>query len=251
MLVAPLSASAQTAAPPSDAALVAALTQLVQLLEQELQQLIAQHAAQGAPSTSTSVPLTVTETPGALSVAPTTAVPPTPPTNSSGSLTASPTSGPAPLTVSFSWNAAAVGANGSIDFGDGQHGNWLDGIPSGMNHTYASAGTYTASLANPAIPFGCPPGLLCDAPASPTATITVTGNDIPPGTLSAPQASSPQSPGSCPAYPKPICAPRQVLACPEQISELFINSPNLCSGPCTCVLPQNSATVTPSQVSGY
>ena len=71
------------------------------------------------------------------------------PTTSTISFTASPTAGVGPLAVRFSWNAAAVGINDSMDFGDGQHGNWLDGIPSGMSHTYVSAGTYTARLNGP------------------------------------------------------------------------------------------------------
>jgi PKD repeat protein len=69
-----------------------------------------------------------------------------PPTTPTISFTASPTGGAGPLAASLSWNTAAVGINDSMDFGDGRHGNWVDAIPSGMNHTYVSPGTYTARL---------------------------------------------------------------------------------------------------------
>jgi len=60
---------------------------------------------------------------------------------------ASPASGSAPLTVSFS--SALANAYSSnfyiINFGDGQSSSQTVGL-SGVSHTYASAGTYTATL---------------------------------------------------------------------------------------------------------
>ena len=68
------------------------------------------------------------------------------PTAPTISFTTSPTAGAGTLAVRFSRKAAALGINDSMDFGDGQPDNWLDGLPSGMSHTYVSAVIYTARL---------------------------------------------------------------------------------------------------------
>lgn len=64
-------------------------------------------------------------------------------------LTATPSSGPAPLSVEFTWTGAP---SGEIDFGDGKKEQFacLDfgcsTITGSRNHTYTAAGTYTVSL---------------------------------------------------------------------------------------------------------
>jgi PKD repeat protein len=141
MLATPLAASAQTSAT-SNSNLIAILTQLVQLLEQELQQLIAERQ-----NTTPSQPTTP---------------------NTGGTFTASPTSGAAPLTVTFNMPAFfEINGNNNdawttLDNGDGEVS--ISGQPSTEvydnidctaaaqdsvcqgSHTYTSPGTYTVAL---------------------------------------------------------------------------------------------------------
>lgn len=85
----------------------------------------------------------------------------TPPPLINGSLSASPTSGNAPLAVSFTGNSLTGGSQYIIGYGDGGDSGvltastascTLDGVSCvvggivGANHTYAVAGTYTATL---------------------------------------------------------------------------------------------------------
>jgi hypothetical protein len=108
-------------------ATIAALTRLVQLLEQDLQQLIAQQAEQNmTPQVTTSIS------------APTIA------TNGSASF-ASPTPGAAPLTVGFNEDAGGT----SIDFGDGSSASLAGECSSNncsISHVYQKPGTYTARI---------------------------------------------------------------------------------------------------------
>jgi PKD repeat protein len=103
-------------------------------------------------------------------------------TNTNTSFTASPTSGAAPLTVQFI-STAPQGTNigNTVNFGDGASAN-LGFVPtcSSCNaegtatHTYASAGTYTATLTSGAC--ACPANGICNCPNMQilgTATITV------------------------------------------------------------------------------
>jgi peptidoglycan hydrolase-like protein with peptidoglycan-binding domain len=109
-------------------------------------------------------------------------------TDASGSsaFTASPASGAAPLAVSFyvplNLYPQGVGSYLSVDFGDGSTPQIVtcSGNPyptcsalTGITHTYASPGTYTATLR----PYSyCPPNADCMIPGIiGTATITVTG----------------------------------------------------------------------------
>src|SRR5580658_5092564 len=95
LLTAPTCTLAQTETTAPSPSLIAALTQLVQVLEQELQQLIAIHTAITIATPSTTVN-TVTE-----------------------SFTASPTSGIAPLTVTFTDPIPTPGLE-TIEYGDGE-----------------------------------------------------------------------------------------------------------------------------------
>jgi hypothetical protein len=142
MLASPLFVSAQTVSA-NNASLIAALTALVQILEQEIQQLIA--AQQGTAQSSPVL------------------------------LTATPASGTAPLTVEFHINPSAASAN-SIDFGDDKTnvealgnspGNSCgDPNTSECAHTYTTSGTYTAHVYD------------VKSEVLGTATITVTGSGI-------------------------------------------------------------------------
>jgi IPT/TIG domain len=180
----PLVALAQTAnASPSgnsDAQLIAELTQLVQLLEQELQQLIIAHGG------------------------------------SSVSFTASPTSGSAPLSVSFSASGGQNLPGDTVNFGDGTSGTLTANpvpeyacpqlIGTGINsncqnpvptysvaHTYQSAGTYTATLTSG--PCACPASGACNCP-----NMQVLGSAmvVVSGTTQATPVISSLSPGSGP-----------------------------------------------------
>jgi PKD repeat protein len=122
LFASPLVASAQGVSA-SNASLIAALTALVQILEQELQQLIA--LQQGSPQ------------------------------NGPALLTATPINGAAPLTVEFHINPSAASAN-QITFGDdktnvetlgnGPGNSCGDPNESECAHTYTTAGTYTAQI---------------------------------------------------------------------------------------------------------
>ncbi|MCX6700974.1 MAG: PKD domain-containing protein [Methanomicrobiales archaeon] len=52
-----------------------------------------------------------------------------------------PTTGPAPLTVKFSYNSGPETGSGSWDFGDGTYGSGMEPV-----HTYTTPGTYTVKL---------------------------------------------------------------------------------------------------------
>jgi peptidoglycan hydrolase-like protein with peptidoglycan-binding domain len=103
-------------------------------------------------------------------------------TGTGTNFTASPTSGAAPLTVQFTSSAPQGTSIGkTVDFGDGTTGT-LGVVPvcSSCNamgivsHTYASAGTYTATLTGGSC--ACPAGGICNCPNIPilgTATVTV------------------------------------------------------------------------------
>jgi hypothetical protein len=95
-------------------------------------------------------------------------------TSSASGLSASPTSGLVPLKVSFTVPQSA--SSGQVDFGDGNSSSVLsiaEGSPQTelyFNHTYASPGTYIATLNEPCTT----PSLQCSSPN--TVTITVTGS---------------------------------------------------------------------------
>jgi PKD repeat protein len=103
--------------------------------------------------------------------------------------TASPTSGAAPLTVQFISSAPQGSTLGnSVNFGDGSTGT-LGVVPvcsscnaeGVVSHTYASAGTYTATLTSGAC--SCPAGGICNCPMIQilgTATITVGSTTVVP-----------------------------------------------------------------------
>jgi PKD repeat protein len=103
-------------------------------------------------------------------------------TTGSVSFTASPTSGAAPLTVQFTATAPQGTTLGNtVNFGDGSTGT-LGFVPvcsscnaeGVVSHTYASAGTYTATLTNNIC--SCPANGICNCPNIPifgTATVTV------------------------------------------------------------------------------
>ena len=100
----------------------------------------------------------------------------------SANFIASPTSGAAPLTVEFTATAPqGTELGNTVNFGDGSMGT-LGVVPvcSSCNaegvvlHTYASAGTYTATLTNNLC--ACPANGICNCPNIPilgTATVTV------------------------------------------------------------------------------
>src|SRR3989344_4976668 len=111
---------------------------------------------------------------------------------STATFSASPTSGSAPLTVQFTATNLDTASNTyPLDYGDGSQitiGGCGNGSPcynySITGHTYASAGTYTATLTYqpPSVPCNAPPGAACMMVLPPpvqvgTATITVTGGD--------------------------------------------------------------------------
>ena len=134
LIAMPLAASAQTVfysapANPATAQLIALYTQLIQLLQQEL--LVLQKGQGGSP-----------------------------PSPASATLTATPSSGASPLNVSFVGTGVKGGQQYIIDYGDGSHSDALaaldvcmhladgsGGCPKAQaSHTYATAGTYTATL---------------------------------------------------------------------------------------------------------
>lgn len=91
-------------------------------------------------------------------------------TNTGTNFSASPASGTAPLSVQFTSSAPQGSTIGNaVNFGDGASGN-LGFVPvcSSCNalgtasHTYASAGTYTATLTNGTC--ACPSGGICNCP---------------------------------------------------------------------------------------
>jgi PKD repeat protein len=140
LVLSPALVSAQTTGVSSNASLIAVLTQLVQLLEQELQQLIA--AQQGSTQ------------------------------NGPALLTATPINGAAPLTVEFHINPSEASAD-QITFGDdktnvetlgdGPGNSCGDPNDSECAHTYTMPGTYTAQIYD------------VKSEVLGTATITVTG----------------------------------------------------------------------------
>ncbi|OGG54581.1 hypothetical protein A2764_00110 [Candidatus Kaiserbacteria bacterium RIFCSPHIGHO2_01_FULL_55_79] len=127
-------------------------------------------------------------------------------TTTSSNFSASPTSGSAPLAVHF-W-ADVSGSEYKIDFGDGTSGNLSGGwcppnpamgapcMAAGADHTYTSAGTYTARLLQKST---CAIDTTCWVPVlgASSVTVTVYGTPVNPstGTFSA----SPTS-GGVPLY---------------------------------------------------
>jgi peptidoglycan hydrolase-like protein with peptidoglycan-binding domain len=99
---------------------------------------------------------------------------------------ANPPSGVAPLTVQFTSSASQGGTVGnSVNFGDGTSGN-LGFVPvcsscnllGTVSHTYASSGTYTATLTSGVC--SCPANGICNCPAmiilgTTTVTVAFTG----------------------------------------------------------------------------
>jgi PKD repeat protein len=101
--------------------------------------------------------------------------------SSTTSFSASPSSGNAPLTVQFNSSAPQGTDIGStVNFGDGTTGTLVfDPVCSSCNaaamvsHTYAAAGTYTATLTDSAC--ACPQGGICNCPnMAILGTVTVT-----------------------------------------------------------------------------
>ncbi|MEK7601421.1 MAG: peptidoglycan-binding protein [Patescibacteria group bacterium] len=103
------------------------------------------------------------------------------PDNTSGTFSASPTSGQAPLAVHF-W-ATVSGGEYKVDFGDGTSGGlsggWCPPNPAmgapcsapGADHTYTSAGTYTARLLQRST---CAIDTTCWVPVLGASTVTIT-----------------------------------------------------------------------------
>jgi len=110
-------------------------------------------------------------------------------TTTGTNFTASPTSGAVPLTVQFTSSAPqGTSIGNTVNFGDGTTGT-LGFVPvcsscnamGVVSHTYASAGTYTATLTGGAC--ACPAGGICNCPNIPilgTATITVGSTTVAP-----------------------------------------------------------------------
>ena len=201
LLASPLVASAQTAS--SNASLIAILTQLVQLLEQELQQLI---AAQGG---SVATLPALLPPPNLVPPVQNTLPPlltPLPVATQSASLSVSPTSGASPLGVTFAitYNSIIPNNSLSINFGDGQTQSNIslpcnvnvNGGPCTVNltHSYASAGTYTAVLSRN---FGCDNSTAsnpCGPVANATITVTATATSLPYATLDGALGGTPGTP---------------------------------------------------------
>lgn len=64
------------------------------------------------------------------------------PNDTISTFAASPLSGSSPLRVRFT----GLQAGARIDFGDGVSGDWIDGVPSHMDHVYSAPGVYVALL---------------------------------------------------------------------------------------------------------
>ena len=162
ILVLPLAVSAQTVIASSstsaNSSLIALLTQLVEVLEQELQLLLVQH---GTPTT-------------------------VPAPQPSVHLSATPSSGPAPLAVSLVGTGATGGQQYIIDYGDGGNSGPLAAIDVCMHlsdgsggcpkvqasHTYTYRGTFTAMLEGYISCMWSNPR--CMIATIPLATVTVT-----------------------------------------------------------------------------
>ncbi|HUO56349.1 MAG TPA: hypothetical protein VMU27_02870 [Candidatus Paceibacterota bacterium] len=168
----PLLVSAQTTTA-SENPLIAVLTQLVQLLEQELQQLLALHSSTSVTAQPTTN--TPTQTTQSTVVAPSTSSNSASQTSSNGGFSVSPLSGAAPLTVGFSEDKE-TGLGNEVDFGDGSVGELQCGLGlCSVSHTYTIAGTYTAKLGQ----GGCKVDDTCSINSVVTSkTITVTGTSI-------------------------------------------------------------------------
>lgn len=173
LLLSPVLASAQrqptstTTATRSNASLIALLTQLVQVLEQELQNLVAQRAGGGIGSK-----------------------PVIPPVQISPNFSASPTSGQAPLSVSF-WASGLTAVGGySVAFGDDAIGQIIMddnsscyyGATCSLNgyasHTYQSAGTYTATLINNLVQQSATPPVLDGITIDVSATTSIAAKSL-------------------------------------------------------------------------
>ncbi|MBI5457733.1 peptidoglycan-binding protein [Candidatus Kaiserbacteria bacterium] len=114
-----------------------------------------------------------------------------PDSTSTATFSAAPMSGQAPLNVTFTIGEAKPGVTYNFSYGDGATGSATCVQDGGKGdprcgaawttaHTYASAGTYTATLSKQES-YSCPPGAYCPmlypAPVTVgTVTITVTGN---------------------------------------------------------------------------
>ncbi len=99
---------------------------------------------------------------------------PVPPVPGRLTLTATPASGNPPLTVAFAVGGNGVG--GKLDFGDGQQS-----VVYPVNHTYANAGTYTATVktatesASVVISVGVVPPIPVPGALGPVTTDPTTG----------------------------------------------------------------------------
>lgn len=120
-------------------------------------------------------------------------------TSTGANFSASPTSGTVPLSVQFTSSAPQGSSVGNtVNFGDGTSGT-LGFVPvcsscnalGTVSHTYASAGTYTATLTSGTC--ACPSGGICNCPNMQilgTATVTVSS------TTTAPNIQQLNAPGN-------------------------------------------------------
>ncbi len=135
LLASPLIVAAQTVSTSSNTSLIAVLTQLVQVLEQELQQLVAAQA--NTTNDSSTVDKTAQPNTRQYGVV---------------EFTTNQTSGAAPLQVQFTINNWDDVSNPIVDFGDGTSGPPLNfAIAASQDedtlaHTYTAPGTYTAKF---------------------------------------------------------------------------------------------------------
>jgi len=141
---------------------------------------------------------------------------------------ATPKSGAAPLSVYFRYNNSTSGGSYSVSFGDGTSGTLTYEVPpcassAAVNcpsyyvtsHTYASIGTYTATLSPQ---YACPMNTdgtvgICNTPNEAilgTVTITVTSTDT---GVSCPGGAAFIS-GGCPPLPTPAPTPVTFTATP-------------------------------------